>query len=142
MEHGVVFDVIWVEERTAELSVSCSNGYYSGVAEIVVSPEELTKAALFLHHFPRGRNDRRHLRFGSFNPNTPEGSVILSFHSMNSSGRPVVDVQLKGAGCTAFGEPESVALRIPIEPAAVDAFAEQLSEVLVIGHQAVLRMST
>ena len=41
-------------------------------------------------------------------------------------GHAAVDLKLRGDGCKALGEMESVALRIPIEAASVDSFVAQI----------------
>ena len=50
----------------------------------------------------------------------------MRFHCLDAAGHAVVDVKLRSDGCKAVGELESVALRIPIEAAAVDAFVEHI----------------
>lgn len=51
----------------------------------------------------------------------------MNFYCLDSSGHVVVEVELRGHGCKALGEPESVALRIPIEAAGIDSFILQLT---------------
>jgi len=50
----------------------------------------------------------------------------MHFHGLDSVGHAAVDVKLRGDACEGLGEIESVALRIPIEAAAVDTFVRQL----------------
>ena len=53
----------------------------------------------------------------------------MKFSCPDSTGRAVVEIRLRGDACEALGEPESVALRIPIEPAGIDSFVKQLTAV-------------
>jgi len=60
----------------------------------------------------------------------------------NSTGRAVVEIKLRGDACQGLGEPESVALHIPIEPAGIDSFVQQLAAVnSTIGASARLPMT-
>jgi hypothetical protein len=53
----------------------------------------------------------------------------MHFRGLDSVGHAAVDVKLRGDACKALGEIESVALRIPIEAAAVDNFIRQLGTI-------------
>jgi hypothetical protein len=50
----------------------------------------------------------------------------MRFYRLDSAGHAAVDVRLRGDACKALGEIESVALRIPIEAAAIDNFIQEL----------------
>jgi hypothetical protein len=50
----------------------------------------------------------------------------MHFYRLDSAGHAAVDVKLRAGACNVLGEIESVALRIPIEAAAVDIFVRQL----------------
>jgi hypothetical protein len=52
----------------------------------------------------------------------------MNFGCRDSVGHAIVEIKLWGGGSNGFGELESVALRIPIEPAAIDLFIEQLRQ--------------
>ena len=53
----------------------------------------------------------------------------MKFSCPDSTGHAVVEIRLRGDACEALGEPESVALRMPIEPAGIDSFVQQLAAV-------------
>lgn len=67
----------------------------------------------------------------------------MHFYCRDSSGHSAVDAQLRGDGCGGLGEPESVALRIPIEAAAIDSFLMQVRKMDTneIGASASLEMA-
>jgi hypothetical protein len=128
VENGINLEVIWFDEveELLEVLFSCSNGYFSGQAEIYVTHEVLSKLANGLNGFPSYPNDSRDFELGTFNPEHADGGVRMHFHGLDSVGHAAVDVKLRGDACKALGEIESVALRIPIEAAAVDNFIRQL----------------
>lgn len=142
MENGINFAVIWFDQDMIELVVTCSNGRFSGVAEIYLGHKELSEFAHSLQGFPCGVSDARQFELGTFNPNHADGGIKMKFCSPASSGRAVVEVRLRGDACEALGEPESVALRVPIEPAGVDSFVQQLAGIEPrIGASAFLPMT-
>lgn len=128
MENGINLEVIWFDEveNLLEVVFSCSNGYFSGQAEIYVTYDVLSKLANALSGFPSYPNDSRDFELGTFNPEHADGGVQMHFHGLDSVGHAAADVKLRGDACKALGEIESVALRIPIEAAAVDNFIRQL----------------
>ena len=57
-------------------------------------------------------------------------------------GHAAVDVQLRGGRSKRLGEVESVALRIPIEAAAIDRFIQELRAIdKTVGARATLRQT-
>lgn len=126
MENGIILQVIWFDEDLLEVTFKCSNGYFSGQAEIYLAHDRASELAAALHGFPFSPTDSRDFELGTFNPNHADGGARMHFSVLDSAGHSAVDVQLRGDGCTALGEIESVALRIPIEAAGVDNFIGQL----------------
>ena len=87
-------------------------------------------------------SDSRNFELGTFNPSHADGGIRMKFICQDSTGRAVVEIRLRGDACEALGEPESVALRIPIEPAGIDLFVQQLAAVAnTIGAGALLPMA-
>jgi hypothetical protein len=76
--------------------------------------------------FPSSPIDSRDFELGTFNPEHADGGVRMRFYRLDSAGHAAVDVRLRGDACKALGEIESVALRIPIEAAAIDNFIQEL----------------
>lgn len=136
MENGIKLELIWSDQDVIEVVLSCSNGHFSGRAEIYLGHGELSELAEALRGFPSNPSDSRELELGSFNPSHADGGVRMNFHCSDSSGHAVVEIRIRGDGCWAIGEPESVALRIPIEPAGVDSFVLQLMTIDTVGKSA------
>lgn len=142
IESGIYLEVIWFDQDVIEIVFSCSNRRFSGQAEIYLSHEDLSEFAHGLRGFPRSVSDSCNFELGTFNPSHADGGIKMMFGCPDSSRRAVVEIRLRGDACVALGEPESVALRIPIEPAAIDSFVQQLAAVdSTIGAGASLAMA-
>lgn len=128
MKRGIRLEVIWFDEPEDFLEVlfSCSNGFFSGQAEMYVSSSRLSKFADALTGFPSNPDDIRDFELGTFEPDHADGGVRLHFFCEDTTGHAVVEVKLRGDACRELGEAQSVALRLPVEPAGVDEFVKQL----------------
>ena len=126
MENGIKVEVIWFDQNSIEYLISCSNGYFSGQSEIYLAKENLRKFADALAGFPSSAADCREFELGTFNPDHADGGLKLRFYCLDSVGHAAVDVKLRGDACKALGEVESVALRIPVLAAGIDAFVSQI----------------
>jgi len=141
-ENGIRLEVIWFDQDVIEIVLNCSNGRFSGQAEIYLSHSDLSEFADGLSGFPQSVSDSRNFELGTFNPRHADGGIRMKFTCPDSTGRAVVEIRLRGDACEALGEPESVALRIPIEPAGIDSFVKQLTAVEnTIGAGALLPMA-
>ena len=143
MENGIGLEVIWFDEVEDFLEVVfiCSNGYFSGRAEMYVTRDSLSKLADALRGFPSRPDDSRDFELGTFNPDHADGGARMHFFSEDSAGHAVVEVELRGGARRGLGE--SVALRIPIQANGVDDFVKQLRGVgKTIGASASLRQET
>jgi hypothetical protein len=104
--------------------------------------DALLKMADALSGFPSRIGDTRDFEFGTFNPDHAGGGVNMHFYCVDSVGHTAVDVKLRGDACMAMGEVESVALRIPLEAAAVDSFISPVRKMeLAVGSKAYLQMA-
>ena len=126
MEPAIEFEVVWQDQDVIECGVRCSNGSFCGWAKVYLSHDDLPRMADDLNGFPRQTKDTRYFEIGAFNPQHAYGGIRMRFYCLDSVGHVGVEVKLRGHGCEALGEPESVALRIPIEAAAIDSFVKQL----------------
>jgi hypothetical protein len=125
VKSGIEFKVVWSDQAVSRIRVRCSNGGFSGDATIYVGHNDLSEMAEALSGFPSQATDTRNFELGTFAPNTAGGGIRLHFHCRDSVGHAAVDVKLRGDACMALGEVESVALRIPVEAAAIDSFLMQ-----------------
>ena len=142
IENGINMEVIWADEDFIEVFLSCSNGYFSGGAELYLGHDDLPALVGTLRGFPSSKSDTRQIELGTSDPAYASGGVRLNFYCRDSAGHASVDVKLRGDGCKGFGEMESLALRMPIEAAGIDAFVEQVTSIgSTIGASAHLRMT-
>jgi len=145
LEKGISWEVIWFDfdQKLIEIAFACSNGHFSGTCEVYLSRDELSELADTLKGFPLSRNDTRSAELGTFDPKYADGGVKMNFYCSDSRGHSIAEIKLRGDGCKALGEVESVALRIPIEPGGLDSF---LAQIVVagteIGSKAFLPMAT
>jgi hypothetical protein len=106
------------------------------------SHDDLTDFVEALRGFPSDGTDTRLCELGTFNPAHADGGVRMNFYCRDSAGHAIVEVKLRSDGCRALGEVESVALRIAIEPAGVDAFLAELAAMsIAFGERASLPMA-
>lgn len=139
MEKGIRFKVIWFDVDVTEMTVECSNGRFQGTAEIYLSHDEHLDIASVLSGFPSCVSDSRTIEVGTFNPAHADGGLRVEFRCADSSGHVLADIKLRGDGCEALGEVESVALRLRLEPSAIDSFVQQLKTMnMMIGAGAFL----
>ncbi|HWZ96840.1 MAG TPA: hypothetical protein VN025_03695 [Candidatus Dormibacteraeota bacterium] len=142
MEKGISLEVIWSDEHMFEVLFSCSNGFFSGRAEMYLDDETPSKFAGALQGFPTSPSDTREFEMGTFNPQHADGGVRMRFYCTDSSGHAMVDVKLRGDASLGLGEVQSVALQVPIEAASVDEFIRQLKGMeKSIGASASLRFA-
>lgn len=145
MENGINLEVIWVDEVEDLLEVvfRCTNGYFSGQSEMYVTCDVLSKLAKALSGFPSRPDDSRDFELGTFNPKHADGGARMHFYCWDAAGHAVAEVKLRGGACNGVGEVESVALRIPIQAAAVDNFIQQLKALgKTVGASAFLQQAT
>ncbi len=145
MENGINLEVIWFDEVEDLLEVvfRCTNGYFSGQADIYVPQDVLSKLAKSLSGFPSCPDDFRDFELGTFNPKHADGGARMHFYCSDAAGHAVVEGKLRGNASNGMGEVESVALRIPIQAAAVDNFIQQLKALgKTLGASASLRQIT
>lgn len=126
VEAGIEFEIIWFDQDEVEIVCGCSNACFSGQAEIYLSYDDLAQLADKLSGFPTRGGDSRDFEIGTFHSEHADGGMRMHFYCLDVKGHVAVDVRLRGDACKALGEPESVALRIPLEPAAIDFFVLQL----------------
>jgi hypothetical protein len=128
VKNGIEVEIVWLDQHVLEFQCNCSNGRFSGQAEIYLSHDGLSDMAAALSGFPSHTNDSRQFELGTFNPNHADGGISLHFRCTDSSGHAEVEVKLRGDACKGLGELESVALRIPVQAAAIDSFVAQIKQ--------------
>lgn len=122
MKNGIQFEIVWADQDVVQFRAECSNGRFSGSITLYMSHDEMPRLADALRGFPSNSSDARTFEFGAFDPKFADGGIKLHFFCKDSVGHAAVDVKLRGDACQGMGEPESVALRIPVEAAGIDSF--------------------
>lgn len=123
---GILIELGWWDTHLLQCDVTCSNGAFSGRTRVYLGHSRLAEMAGVLNAFPTHVSDVRDFELATSDPQTPAGGVLLHFYCLDSSGHIAVNVQLRGDTCAGMGQLESVALKIPLEAAAIDKFVEQL----------------
>jgi len=137
VEMGIHVEVIGFDVHMMRVSFKCANGYFSGQGEIYADHKWPAKLAEAMKGFPRNPTDSRQLGLGKVDTDCMADGVHMSFYCLDSAGHAVVETKLHGGASLKSGELESVALRIPIEPASVDELVRQLEQIdLEIGSSA------
>jgi hypothetical protein len=126
MKSGIEFKIVWFDQDVVELRVSASNGRFSGQVNLYLGRGRLSGTADLLKGFPSDSTDSRDVELGTFNPNHVGGGAQMHLYCLDMAGHAAVDVKLRLDTCKTMGEVGSVALRIPVEAAAIDSFAMQV----------------
>lgn len=126
MENGIRFEVIWFDVDLTEILVQCSNGRFHGTAQLYLAHDKHLHLASVLKGFPSSVHDSKTIEVGTFNPTHAGGGLRIELRCADSTGHVLADVKLRGDVCKSLGEIESVALKLCLEPAAIDTFVNQL----------------
>jgi hypothetical protein len=130
LDSGIAVEIVWFDDDLVELRVRASNGRFAAAAELCVNLDALATLAGTLAGFPTSPADVRECTLGNFDPAAARGGVRLRLACTDALGHAAVRVTVRAAG-TAFTdgrktEDEFADLTIPVEPAAIDAFVEEL----------------
>ena len=139
---GIEFRLIYYDNDILEYRFTSSNGRFSGQADAYLGYDEIARMVEGLKGFPSKLGDCREFEFGTFDQNFAGGGLRVRFSRTDSAGHCVMDVELRNDGKRGLGTAESVAMRIPIELAALDVFTSELAAIgLNTGAAARLNMA-
>jgi len=128
MKQGISISVEWWDEDVVIFVFSASNGTFCGEVKVYLEPNALEQFAKDLSGFPRDARDQREIDLGAFSIMHAGGGIQMRFACLDAACHPALDVKLRTQECCAFGDLQSVALRIPLEAAAVDDFVNHLRQ--------------
>jgi hypothetical protein len=128
MKKGISLSVGWWDEDVVIFIFSAFNGAFYGAVEVYLQSDALEQLAKDLTGFPRAAKDCREIDLGAFSPMLAGGGIQMRFACVDAACHPAVDVKLRTQACSAFGDLQSVVLRIPLEAAAIDNFETQLPQ--------------
>jgi hypothetical protein len=139
---GIEFQLIWYDQDVVEFRFTCSNGKFCGQAEGYLGHRGIADLAKDLKGFPSKSSEPREFELGTFDPKCAGGGLKLRFSRVDSAGHCVVDLELRRDSRAAPRYFESVAMRIPVEPAAIDSFVAEITAIrLNVGEKAILSMA-
>jgi hypothetical protein len=125
METGFQFDVLYRDNDVVKVRVSASNSVFRGTADVYLGTGRLGEVAKALQGFPRSISDTREVLLGSFDPESAGGGVSMRLYCIDRSGRVYVETNIE-SDQDSGGRVQSAMLFVPIEPAAIDAFVDDL----------------
>jgi hypothetical protein len=128
MKKGLSIAIEWWDEDVVIFVFNASNGIFCGAVEVYLHHDALEQLAKNLSGFPRDAKDQREIDLGAFSIREAGGGVQMRFVCVDAACHPAVDVKLQIEQRSAFGEMQSVVLRIPLEAAAIDNFVTQLRQ--------------
>ena len=128
MNVGLEFQEIWNDADMIEVRVSAWNGTFGGATRVYVGSGRLDEAAATLHGFPDNPSDSRELKFAGVGVGGAPGGIGLRFYCIGGAAHAWLEARIESV-CDLAAPPQSVVLSLPIEPAAVDLFVDQLHRV-------------
>jgi hypothetical protein len=137
MKKGISFHVEWWDNDAVLFHVRACNAAFSGETSLYLAHNELAELAETLSSLPRNATDHRAVELGAFSSSHAGGGIVMNFSCLDAVAHAAVDMKLRTQDCSAFGELQSVALRIPIEAAAVDNFVNQLRQVKIASGETI-----
>ncbi len=124
---GVEIAIRWCDDDLVEMSISASNGRFSGEVLAYARPDTAARFAAALRSFPNDRADVRQFEIGTFDPSFGGGGARFEFGLLTSTGKAFVDVRLQ-SDRRRVPRPESASSGIEIEAAAIDIFVQGLQQ--------------
>ena len=142
MRSGVEVRVTYVDEHLIELRIVASNGQFAAPVDVYASRDAPRNMAHMLLGFPARPSDLREFQFGSFAKGVGgDGGVQLRFYCTDAAGHAAVEVRVETKSLPGRGI-STACFGIPVEPAAVDVFVEQLGRMsATVGDRAGLEAS-
>jgi hypothetical protein len=133
---GIDIRVILKDRDMFELRVRASNGEFTAQAEMYVDLNSCRDMASVLRGFPTDKTDFREFALGTFKKDHAGGGARVRFWCLDSVGHSAVQVHIRNDGRRNGRTEAEAAFDIPVEPAAVDSFVEQLEKMSAVGDGA------
>ncbi|HEY4380708.1 MAG TPA: hypothetical protein VGN01_10215 [Acidobacteriaceae bacterium] len=125
MMRGVAIRVVYFDADIYELRITATNGDFSGSVCLYVAIGQLGELADELSGFPRTSTDEREIELGTFERGYAGGGVRASFRCIDGAGHIQMRVRTE-TDHNQDAPAQSVMLFLPIEPASIDKFVEEL----------------
>ena len=121
----LTIELVWEDSDLEELSISASNGQFSGTAKVYFALGDVQLLADSIRGFPKTTSQQETF-VGGNESKYPFAKLV--FRCRDGTGHPVVDVKL-AESLFHHGRPSrknSVELDLPFEPLALDKFCREL----------------
>jgi len=124
----LTIELVWEDADLEELSISASNGYFSGTAKVYFGQGEVELLANSLRGFPKTTSQLEIFTGGN---ETKYSFAKLVFRCADGAGHPVVDVKLAESMFHNGRQSRNncVELELQFEPLALDEFCRELDSV-------------
>jgi hypothetical protein len=126
LEPGIEIEIVYFDDDLVDLQVRASNGRFTATAELYEALDVFPSLAGTLAGFPTSPADVRERILGNVDPACGEGGVRLRFACTDSLGHAAVHLTVRARGCGALEGGEVADFKIPVDPASIDKFVEQL----------------
>lgn len=123
--NGISVEIVWLDEDVVELRITGSNGPFSGRTQVYGGLDALSKLAAWAKGFPQNPDERRLIELGTFDPGFAGGGARLGLRCTDAACHVALDVLL--ATQVENNRHQRAEFFLEVEPAALDAFAGQLS---------------
>ncbi len=113
-----------------ELKIIAANDNFSGATEIYTVYEDIDTLAKSLKGFPKSISESIEFSAGQRDSNA---FANIRFYCFTEAGHPATRIELESNVATEYraDEKNKIQLEIQFEPAALDSFVSQLSEIVI-----------
>lgn len=138
LNYGLKIEVVWHDDEMSELRLSVSNAEFAGQANFYVDKDELASFAKHIQGFPESADDFREYEFGSTQL-TNYGGAKIQLKCVDRIGHLVLQVTVYKILSNENEVRESATIQLHPEPAAIDAFVDELKLMQIkVGELAIL----
>lgn len=124
---GIDLKIVWFDDDMLELQVTAKNGLFAGKTTFYDSFECIKDLANHMAGFPTTSTDVRKFALGETDLDG-HGGVSFTLNCADKLGHLNLEVLIIGNDRKFRGMVESSKLCIPVEPAAIDSFVDQLQK--------------
>jgi len=136
---GLHLEVLWFDEHVVEFRLRGGNGRFAAEAEFYDARDGARRLADAIRRFPASVIDSRTVEVGDLEPDGASGGVRINLRCRDAAGHPVLALHFRAEPVSDRSRPETASFSVPVEPAAIDAFAAELDQLPIeVGASATL----
>jgi hypothetical protein len=130
---GLEVAYYWHDADVLQVSVSASNGTFTGASFPYLSPGDLANFASILEGFPTTSSDVRELEFGAAGEEFAGGYAKLRLSCRDRAGHAVAEITMESKDQSRLdtrwiAPVESAHFYAEVEPSAIDEFVKELRQ--------------